>query len=60
MSGVDLAATRVGDVASADPLTITPDAMMAEAEEKMLEARVQCLVVVDDQAAVVGILQIFE
>jgi arabinose-5-phosphate isomerase len=60
VSGVDLAATRVGDVASADPLTITPDAMMAEAEEKMLEARVQCLVVVDDQAAVVGILQIFE
>ena len=60
VSGVDLAATRVGDVASADPLTITPDTMMAEAEEKMLEARVQCLVVVDDQAAVVGILQIFE
>ena len=60
VSGVDLAATRVGDVASADPLTITADAMMAEAEEKMLEARVQCLVVVDDQAAVVGILQIFE
>jgi arabinose-5-phosphate isomerase len=60
VSGVDLAATRVGDVASADPLTITPDAMMAEAEEKMLEARVQCLVVVDDQGMVVGILQIFE
>ena len=31
-----------------------------EAEEKMLEARVQCLVVVDEQAVVVGILQIFE
>lgn len=60
VSGADLAGARVGDVASADPLTITPDAMMSAAEEKMLEARVQCLVVVDDQATVVGILQIFE
>ena len=60
VSGVDLAGTRVGDVASTGPLTITPDAMMNDAEEKMLEARVQCLVVVDEQAVVVGILQIFE
>jgi arabinose-5-phosphate isomerase len=60
VSGADLAGTRVGDVASTGPLTITPDAMMNDAEEKMLEARVQCLVVVDEQAVVVGILQIFE
>jgi arabinose-5-phosphate isomerase len=60
LSGADLAGTRVGDVASADPLTIAPDAMMSDAEEKMLEARIQCLVVVDDEAGVVGILQIFE
>ena len=60
VAGVDLAGVRVGDVASADPLSIAPDAMMNEAEEKMLEARIQCLVVKDDQAVVVGILQIFE
>ncbi|ADE38270.1 KpsF/GutQ family sugar-phosphate isomerase [Candidatus Puniceispirillum marinum] len=60
VSGADLAGARVGDVASADPLSIAPDAMMNEAEEKMLEARIQCLVVKDDQAVVVGILQIFE
>lgn len=60
VSGADLAGTRVGDVASAEPLTVSPDTMMNDAEEKMLEARVQCLVVVDNQAVVVGILQIFE
>jgi CBS domain-containing protein len=33
---------------------------MADAEAKMLEARVQCLVVVDATGTVVGVIQIYE
>jgi CBS domain-containing protein len=33
---------------------------MADAEAKMQEARVQCLVVMDDQQIVRGIVQIFQ
>lgn len=60
VDGVDLASKKVGEVASANPLTIGPDAMMADAEEKMLEARVQCLVVTDASGHVDGIIQIYE
>ena len=60
VDGVDLANKRIGDVASASPLTISPDAMMADAEEKMFEARVQCLVVTAVDGHVEGIIQIYE
>lgn len=60
VDGVDLANKRIGDVASASPLTISPDAMMADAEEKMFEARVQCLVVTAADGHVEGIIQIYE
>lgn len=60
VEGVDLASKPVGDVASKTPLTIGPDVMMVDAEEKMLEARVQCLVVVGDAGHVEGIIQIYE
>ena len=46
-------------MATAEPLTIGPDVLMADAETKMLEARVQCLVVIDSAGAVVGIIQIY-
>ena len=57
---VDIAVTRVSDVASPMPLTIGPDEMMDSAEAKMLESRVQCLVVVNDQGHVDGVIQVFE
>ena len=57
---VDIAVTRVSDVASPMPLTIGPDEMMDSAEAKMLESRVQCLVVVNDQGQVDGVIQVFE
>ena len=56
----DLGTTRVGDVASATPLTIGPDQLMADAEARMQEARVQCLVVTGENGHVEGIVQIFE
>lgn len=60
LRGVDLATTAVGEVASANPLTVGADQLMADAEARMQESRVQCLVVTDDNDRVVGIVQIFE
>jgi arabinose-5-phosphate isomerase len=58
--GVDLANTPVGEVASASPLTIAADQLMADAEARMQESRVQCLVVTEESGSVVGVVQIFE
>jgi len=58
--GVDLAKTPVGEVASTNPLTIGADQLMADAEARMQESRVQCLVVTDESDGVIGIVQIFE
>ena len=60
IKGVDIKHITVADVASPKPLTARPDEMMADAEARMLESRVQCLVVVDDAGAVVGVIQIYE
>ena len=57
---VDIALTAVSDVASPMPLTIGPDEMVGAAEAKMLESRVQCLVVVNDAGHVDGVIQVFE
>jgi len=60
MRGVDLAGTPVSEVASPSPLTIAGDLLMADAEARMQESRVQCLVVTDDNGRVEGVVQIFE
>ena len=44
VAGADLGNIAVKQVATLKPLTIGPDVLMADAEAKMLEARVQCLV----------------
>ena len=58
--GVDLAGTPVREVASPSPLTIAGDLLMADAEARMQESRVQCLVVTDSDGRVEGVVQIFE
>ena len=60
MQGIDLAATPVNAVASPTPLTISGDSLMADAEARMQEARVQCLVVTGENGHVDGVIQIFE
>ena len=60
VGGADLKTTKVCDVASSVPLTIDPDEMMGTAEAKMLESRVQCLVVVTEIGHVDGVSQIYE
>ena len=60
VAGAELGKITVKEVATSKPLTIGPDVLMADAEAKMLEARVQCLVVVDAAGTVVGVIQIYE
>ena len=60
VNGADLKSTKVCDVASPVPLTIGPDEMMGTAEAKMLESRVQCLVVIAGTGHVDGVIQIYE
>ena len=55
----DLMSLQAADLMQGGALTVAPDANMGEAEKRMQEARVQCLVVVDHQSRVVGVLQIF-
>ena len=57
---VDFQQTKARDLMSPSPLSIMPDAKMAEAEAKMQEARVQCLIVMDNQHHVCGVVQIFQ
>ena len=59
VSGTDLTSTLAGDVMNLSPLTISEDEMMVAAEEKMLEARVQSLVVVDKSSSIKGVVQIY-
>ena len=56
---VDISTATAADLMTQGGLTIAPEARMAEAEERMQEARVQCLVVVDGDGRVVGVVQIF-
>ena len=57
---VDFQQTKARDLMSPSPLSIMPEAKMAEAEAKMQEARVQCLIVMDNQHHVCGVVQIFQ
>ena len=60
MRGADLASTPVSEAASANPLTIDGDLLIADAEARMQETRVQCLVVTSAGGRVEGVVQIFE
>ena len=57
--GTNLSSTLAGDVMNESPLTIREEEMMVVAEEKMLEARVQSLVVVDKEGHINGVVQIY-
>lgn len=57
---IDFQQTQAESLMSPSPLTVRPDTKMTEAEAKMQEARVQCLIVVDDNQHVCGVVQIFQ
>lgn len=45
---------------SANPLTVSPDVRLAEAEELMRSRKVRCLVVMDEAAKPVGLVELFD
>ena len=57
--GTNLSSAKAGSVMNISPLTISEDEMMVAAEEKMLEARIQSLVVVDNNGFINGVVQIY-
>lgn len=59
VDGVDLGAVTAKAAATPNPLTISENVMMAEAEEKMFAAKIQCLVVTNEDGQVAGVLQIY-
>ena len=58
METPDISALTATDVMTKGALTISPDASMGEAADRMQEARVQCLIVMDADV-VTGVIQIF-
>ena len=44
---------------SSEPLTISKDTLMIDAKKKMVEAKVQALVVTDSKKSIQGIIQIY-
>ena len=59
VKGMDLSQSKARDVMSPTPLTIRPDVSFGDAEDKMIEARVQCLIVLDEAQIVRGVIQIY-
>lgn len=59
MDDADIINKSAKTVMTESPLTIRDDAVMGEAEIRMHDARVQCLVVVDEGDTIVGVIQIF-
>ena len=59
VNDIDISQASAADLMTPRGLTINPEARMADAEQRMQEARVQCLVVMNDDDHVVGVVQIF-
>ncbi len=57
---VDINQALIGDIMTENPVTITPDMMLADAEKLMLEKKIKALIVVDDNYQMSGILEIFD
>lgn len=55
----DLTKSKVGHIMTADPMCISPDAMIEEAEERLQSEKVKALVVLDDSGKLVGVFDIF-
>lgn len=56
--GRDAATTTAGDIASPDPVTVTPDTAVADAVRRMAQRAVRRLFVVDENGGAAGILTV--
>ncbi|NDA08211.1 MAG: KpsF/GutQ family sugar-phosphate isomerase [Alphaproteobacteria bacterium] len=59
VDNIDISTATAEDLMTRSVLTTYPNVRMVEAEERMQEARVQCLVVTEENGEVVGVVQIF-
>lgn len=59
LSGASLEGLTAQEVMNKSPLTISEDTAFGKAEERMIDAKIQCLLVADANDKVVGVLQIF-
>lgn len=59
VSGASLEALTAEEVMNKSPLTISEDTSFGKAEERMIDAKIQCLLVTDSREKIVGVLQIF-
>lgn len=59
-AGIDLRATRIGDVMTRSPRTIDSDALAAEAARMMEDHQINALLVLDGERRVVGALNIHD
>ena len=57
---VDINSASIGDIMTENPITITADMMLVDAEALMLEKKIKALVVKDNDNKMVGILEIFD
>ena len=59
LSNKDISKIKVKEVMSVNPLTISKETLMIKAKSKMLEAKVQALVVTNQKNLIQGIIQIY-
>ena len=59
-SGIDLLPRPCDDVMTRTPVTVHPNDMFADAEQMMLQRKINSLLVVDDDERLVGVLQIYD
>ena len=55
----NLSSVKAENIMTTNPLTITKDKLMIDAKNKMLEAKVQALVVTDENNYIQGVIQIY-
>jgi len=59
LSNKDISTIKVKEVMSVNPLTISKETLMINAKSKMLESKVQALVVTNQKKLIQGIIQIY-
>ena len=57
---VDINNASIGDIMTENPITITADMMLVDAEALMLEKKIKALVVTEADNQMIGILEIFD
>ncbi len=57
---IDMNQAGIADIMSQNPIMITADTMLVDAEALMLEKKIKALIVVDQEQKIVGVVEIFD